>query len=475
MYFKKLLLLFLTGILTYILLNSFLHVNAQNLVTIAISKQPMGVSTRYIGAVEGNVNFDIKDLQDLGINTYRIYGGMSRWEAEDDDGIYGQPTISEIKANPNIINWDWWDKIMTEPPNNSDYWWSGNDTWQGNARTIFSQLKQANIRPVVTLRNTDDAWNPSWALQLNPPRNEADWNEWWEHIFATVYWLNVRNDYQVDEFEIHNEPDNRPQGWGGNQADYFELVKVAKDALDFVYKNYLPNRKYHIHAPVTIENSTWVLDALQQIPTYFDSINIHDYQADISVYTQQVHTWMNSTIHANSPIWLGEWGTYQTDYENLDFALNLIKNLLRGSLPGDNYIYGSHVFSLYDWGQSGIYRGLISAEGKRSLGYYALRMGIRGLQGGKKTWVTSTSNSDLIAIATQDNNSDIYLLVINSSQESYPINADFSDFFTEGIGTIWEFSQQHRDEIVNSTNITQGQVNLTVPSQAAILVKIGAN
>ncbi|NJM63444.1 MAG: hypothetical protein HC849_30005, partial [Oscillatoriales cyanobacterium RU_3_3] len=35
----------------------------------------------------------------------------------------------------------------------------------------------------------------SWALQTESPRTEADWNEWWEHVFATVYWLNVRNDY----------------------------------------------------------------------------------------------------------------------------------------------------------------------------------------------------------------------------------------------------------------------------------------
>ena len=95
---------------------------AQNIETIIFSGNAAGVSTRYIGAVEGNINFDIKDLQDLGINTYRIYGGMSRWEAEDDDGKYGWPSIDEIKANPNIINWAHWDRIMTEPPQGSDYW-----------------------------------------------------------------------------------------------------------------------------------------------------------------------------------------------------------------------------------------------------------------------------------------------------------------------------------------------------------------
>ena len=189
----------------------------QNIETIKISGTAAGVSTRYIGAVEGNINFDIKDLQDLGINTYRIYGGMSRWEPEDDDGKYGWPEIAQIKANPNMINWAHWDKMMTEPPNGSDYWWSGKPgtVWEGNARTIFSSLKQAKIRPVVSIRNVDNSWKPSWDLQLNPPRNQEDWNEWWEQVFATVYWLNVRNDYRVDDWEIHNEPDHRAQGWGG--------------------------------------------------------------------------------------------------------------------------------------------------------------------------------------------------------------------------------------------------------------------
>jgi len=78
---------------------------AQSTETIKVYGSPWGVSTRYIGAVEGNVNFDIADLKDLGINTYRIYGGMSRWEAQDDDKVYGWPSITQIKADPNIINW----------------------------------------------------------------------------------------------------------------------------------------------------------------------------------------------------------------------------------------------------------------------------------------------------------------------------------------------------------------------------------
>ena len=45
--------------------------------TITVSGTPWGLSTCYIGATEGNVRFNIADLQAAGINTYRVYGGMS--------------------------------------------------------------------------------------------------------------------------------------------------------------------------------------------------------------------------------------------------------------------------------------------------------------------------------------------------------------------------------------------------------------
>lgn len=442
--------------------------------TIKVYDLSIGTSTRYIGAVEGNVNFDRADLQDLGINTYRIYGGMSRWESQDDDGIYGSPSIAEIKANPNVINWEWWDNAMTNPPNGSDYWWSGlaNQIWQGNAHTLFGTLKDAKIRPVLTIRNTDDSWHPDWALQLNPPQTQADWNEWWEHVFATVYWLNVRNDYQVNDFEIHNEPDVNLQGWGGTQADYFELAKVARDAIDHVYKTYLPDRTYYIHASVTIENSRWVYDALQSIPTFFESINIHNYANDISSYIQQVHRWMNRTVHANSPVWLGEWGTYTGGYDDLSFSLNLIKNLIRASQPGETYVYGSHLFSLYDWGHEGTSKGVIDWEGNRRLSYYAFRMGIRALQGARLVFSSTISSSEMMGIVTGDNQGNFYLLMVNDQAESETVTADVSNLMVEGTGTVWEFSETVKDEIVMHMAIEQGTLTLQIPAYSSRLVTL---
>ena len=187
--------------------------------SVIVNNVQWGQSTCYIGAVEGSSGFNITDLKDLGINTYHIYGGMPRWETQDDSSIYGSPSIAQIKANPDVINWSRWDSIMTNPPDGSDYWWTNTDSlWSGNARSLFSSLKAANIRPIVTLRNRDNQQNPSWAP--NPPKTQADWNEWWEHVFATVYWLNVRNNYDVNDFEIANEPNLPSQGWTGTQSQY---------------------------------------------------------------------------------------------------------------------------------------------------------------------------------------------------------------------------------------------------------------
>lgn len=437
---------------------------------IRLLNRSIGVSTLYIGACEGNVNFNLTDLTDLGLNTYRLYGGMSRWEKDDDDGVYGFPSISQIKADPDIIPWNQWDKVMTSPSNNSDYAFSGTaaEIWKGNARTIFESLKQAKIRPVVTIRNSDPGWSPDWALQLNPPRTEADWNEWWEHVFATVYWLNVRNDYQVDDWEIHNEPDNRQQGWGGNQDDYFELVKVGADAIAYVYRTYLPNRQFHIHAPKTTGGSNWPAAAFDAIPSYFDSVNIHNYDSDISGYVRQVRQWMQSTVYRRSPLWLGEWGTYKGGYDDLTFSLELIKNLIRASQPGDTYVYGSHIFSLYDWGRTGTFEGLIDSDGDRRLSYYAMRMAIRALQGGRPVLLTTGSDSTMIA--TRGSQGKLNLLMVNSMPQDQTIYLDLSQILDSGLLEIREFSQKLHDEVVTTIPFSSGDKTIILPGSSARLI-----
>lgn len=444
--------------------------------TVTVSGTPAGVSPAHIGATEGNVRFDIADLQDAGINTYRIYGGMARWEWQDDSSTYGSPTIDQIKADPGVINWTWWDNAMTTPPSGSDYWWSG-DTglWQGNARTIFSSLQSAGIRPVVTVRNRDNNHNPSWSP--NPPVTTADWNEWWEHVFATAYWLNVRNDYGVDDYEVHNEPDNSGQGWGGTEADYFSLVQYTADAIRWVYSTYLPGRTPHIYAPVSTGGSSWPLDALQLVPSYFDSVDIHDYNSDVSSYVETVHGWLNSTGHGNYPLWLSEWGTYRGGYDNAGTGVKLIvNNLIRMSGGASDQVFGSHVFTFYDWnGFSGgfqNFQGLVDASGSKRASYYALRMAIRALLGSRPTYASTTSTSDLTAITARDSAGGTYLLLTNTAaSKTYSVDADLSALVTSGTGTMWQVDATHNDVIVGTPALSNGHVSFPIPGQAAVLLK----
>lgn len=441
---------------------------------ITVKGTQWGKSTCYIGAVEGSSRFDIADLKDLGINTYHIYGGMARWEPQDDSPDYGYPTITQIKADPNVINWAAWDNAMTNPPQGSDYFWvPESPRWQGNARTLFSELKAAGIRPLLTLRNRETSNKPSWSP--NPPQTQADWNEWWEHVFATVYWLNVRNHYDVNDFEVHNEPNVPRQGWSGTQAQYIQFLRVTHDAIDYVYKTYLPTQTYHIFAPATNTGSTWPYDALKQAPEAFNTIDIHNYNNDITSYTRQAHSWLNATGKTDYPIWLTEWGSFARNdkYASALMGVSLLNNLIRGSRPGDDYVYGSDIFSLYDYGTTPW--GLIDYKGTHKLDYYAVRMGIRALQGCRPTYQSLSSDPDLLAITTRDNSGNTYFLVTNQNRQKNNLaHINLSALMAQGNGTLWQFDAHHLDQVVGTAALKQGQLDLTVPAQGALLVKFAS-
>ena len=102
----------ITVLLSIVILSQRQAIAQSAMQTVTVVPTPIGITTHHIGVVEGNVAFKPVDLADLGMNTYRIYGGIPRWEASDDDRLYGYPTIAQIKANPNLINWAWWDQAI---------------------------------------------------------------------------------------------------------------------------------------------------------------------------------------------------------------------------------------------------------------------------------------------------------------------------------------------------------------------------
>lgn len=445
--------------------------------TITVSGTQWGNSACFIGATEGNVRFNTADMTDAGMNTYRIYGGMSRWEKVDDDGVYGSPSIAQIKANVNSINWAFWDDVMTNPADGSDYSWSGTPgtTAPVNARTIFADLKLAGIRPVLTVRNVDNNTNPPWAeTNLNPPNTPEDWNEWWEHVFATAYWLNVRNDYRVDDYEVHNEPNNSGQGFNGTIEDYKQFVIQTNDAIQYVYATYLPGRTPRVYAPVS-NNTSWPLEMMQSIPTHFTRVDYHDYGSDLTNNSQTLHGYMNANGFANNELWVSEWGSWQGGYQNISMGLSVLKNLIRGSRPANQHIDGSHLFTFYDWdgfaGGFQNFQGLIGIDASREVSYYAYRMAIRALKDCRPTFQSTASDSKLLAITTKDTAGAVYLLVANSGTAASTVTADLSALKTTGTGTQWEYSSAKLDVVVANPSLSAGKVTFTIPKGAAVLLK----
>jgi hypothetical protein len=438
--------------------------------TLSISQQPMGKSTCYIGAVEGDTRFNLRDLTDLGINSYRIFGGMPRWEPVDDSAIYGSPSIAAIKANPNVINWAAWDARMIQHqsvPGVSD-------------ATIFQDLLTAHIRPIVVLRNRDQTNKPDW--MPNPPTTTADWNEWWEHVFATVYWLNVRHTFHVNDFEIHDDPDTAIQGWGGTEAQYATFARVTSDAIAYVYHTYLPGQVYHLYAPDASYENQWVTDALAAYPTIFDTIDYHQYSfgtqfADSIQYAHQLATAAGAS---NKPLWISEWGTYDSALQpsgplndQEPYGIATINNLIEMSRPGPDYVFGSDYYALYDTNKKPN-EGLIAGNGAHRTIYYALRLGIRALQGCKTTYQTQTGNAQLTAITTRDSTGTVFLLVTNTGQTSQTVQANLAPLMTAGaVATLFRYDTTHADVSQPLAMAQPGQVAFTVPPMGAALVQVG--
>jgi hypothetical protein len=126
---------------------------------------------------------------------------------------------------------------------------------------------------------------------------------------------------------------------------------------------------------------------------------------------------------------------------------------------------------LYDWGKPELAEGLLGSGGKRRAGYYALRMGIRALQGGKATFFPVANSPNLMAVATKDASNNVYLLAVNSQRKSYTVNADISALIEFGSGTVREFSYQAMDEVVGNLTLNGGNATFKIAGNSAILVK----
>ncbi len=448
------------------------HTSAPVNGNITVYNDVLGKTTVYIGATEAGI-FYIDDLLDLGINTYRMWTKMNELEWWDDDdargdtpydcSAIGTPTIQQIKDDQvndfaNTIPWDWWDEQFT----GTYYTWSGNSRQQ-----VIESCVQNDILPILILRTIDDQGQPNfcsgnWAPDT--PISAADLNEWWEHCFAIAYWLNVLHNYGVTHFEVLNEPDLSSQGWHGSQAEYVQLVQTAYDAVKFA--NDIAGTETVLMAPVVSNyGSPYIAYALDQADAQIAAVDYHNYGADPTTSIAAV----NASIAAHNPdsiiepIWLSEWGTYTSSYDDINRAILTAQQLLTLSELG---IEGATIFGMYDWGS---FSGLLDASRDKSETYYAYRLAARGLIGAKDRLHYQVDSLNGQVMATT-NGSSIYLLLINAGA-TLSVNVSALDVWA-GQAKVYEYSAAYKDEVVDTPTIWAGAFSFTAPAEGVSLVEV---
>jgi hypothetical protein len=467
--------------------------------SIVVGTTVLGQTTHYIGATEA-AGFWIEDVDDLGINTYRLWTKMAElewWDDDDaldgqwDDSEYGSPTIAQLKADPSLVPWaGWWDARFDE----TQSWRYGVQTRRG----IIAALVQNGITPVVVLRLYDNQGQPEmrpgaqWAPR--PPVDDSFRNEWWEHCFAIAYWLNVRNSYGVTHFEVLNEPDWNCQGWCnnscpgfaasfcGSQAEYVQLVQDAYDAVKFA--NDMVGLPTYIHAPVVASySSSYLAYSLQNADSQIQVVDYHTYASDPTASIDSVQNTITSYNPDGvvEPIWVSEWGALWTTYNTVARALLTAQQLMTFSEEG---VEGVTVFNMYDWSTTaGQDYGLIDlqddgmggANRVRTETYYAYRLMTRGLKGGKDRlqFTASGVSGDARTMVTRGGGK-VYVLVINSGLTSIPdVQADLSALgMDNGTVQVYEYSSSNKDVIVATPSMTDGRFTFTAPANGIALAAV---
>ncbi len=455
-----------------------LGVFADSSATISVSGTQMGISTQYIGANSGT-SYDSGKFKDVGFNSMRIWDDITEFEPQNDSSTYGSPGIDQIKNDTNIsssglIPWSTWDNNFS--------------SYQG----FFDQIKNDNIRLMISLRDTGNNHGQGW-LKNQPPATSADWNEWWEHVFAEVYWLNVRNNYHVDDWEVFNEPDNSGQGWNGTTAQYETFVQYTSDAIRNVYSRFLPGRTPYIYtsalsypqAPANGASGNWQDNVFSTVGNDFNALSYHYYHsgAEFSNGINIAHSQANNAGHSDYPVWITEWGSYDetSSQQGIDpncdsnepCAVRMIDDMILGSQPGNHYLTGSEY---YVWGPGSYGDSILDGNSNPRTVYYALRLGIRALQAGKPTYQSSTSTSDLDSITTKDSSGNIYLLTTNTSGTSYTVNEDLSALYAGSASTtMYRYDGSNADSSASGPAISSGHVSFSIPANGAVLLAFNSN
>ena len=150
-----------------------------------------------------------------------------------------------------------------------------------NADKIIEALLSIGVKPFVELSFMPEALASgdktvfSYKGNVTPPSDHKEWGELIKRLAS--HWV-AR--YGIDEvrqwyFEVWNEP-NISDFWAGDQADYFELYRVAAEAIKDV------DASVRVGGPATAKNA-WIeefLDFCDRRHVPADFVSTHHYPTD---------------------------------------------------------------------------------------------------------------------------------------------------------------------------------------------------
>jgi hypothetical protein len=120
---------------------------------------------------------------------------------------------------------------------------------------------------------------------------------------------------------------------------------------------------------------------------------------------------------------------------------------------------------MWDWGA---FDGLVNSDGSRNETYYVFRLCCRCMQGGKEILQTHYDGNGRI-LATQDSNS-LYILGLGVNDALF---VDISRVgINYGIGEYYIYNSVHKDSLVDTIIINDGNFVFFCPESALVCVKI---
>ena len=432
--------------------------------TITVCGASSGVSTRWMGTQEdAQRSFHLSLLQDMGFNSYRDWN-ISTYLEPVDDTSYGALTPAAIKANPNVIPWATWDAAAdTQMPRSIGV----------TQRQMLTQLLGAGITPFVELTPLYQN-GPSW-MPVYPDTTD-NYNELWENCFAVAYWMNVRNNYGIDIYQLDNEPDiGMPNSSTLDQGQMFSYYTLCHDAINYVYTTFL-GRTPIITAPVSSNGSgqgnTWVTSTYQNIPNSVDWYDYHTYAWGqpwgAEVNDQRTH------LSASAPVMISEFGYLQgsggnsgNPWTNPPEVAGLQNFLLHMSMPGSTHAV---LWSFYEMTNNYSDNFALTINGNNTLMYYAMREFVRAMKGARPVYNSVSTNGNLTALTAFESGANVYhVFVQNSSSGAQTASVDLSQLISGNRSTtLYRYDSGNQDVSSAGPAVTSGATSFTVNGYGSV-------